>query len=565
MREVLARPRLGLLISLALLPYLGACGPAGQAAEPASQRFVFVDATLPSGLRFQHDAGISEQRQLPETMGAGAALFDAEGDGDLDLYFVQSGPLPLTPGRAEAAPNELWLNDGSAHFEDSTAASGDAAHRGYGMGVCVGDCNGDGLDDLYVTNLGPDVLLSNAGEASFTDVTASAGISDERWTAGATFFDADQDGDLDLYVTAYLELDLMQPLYCGEHRPGWRSYCHPDAYPGLQDRYWRNLGDGRFEEATAEAGLADSRGKGLGVIAGDFNDDQHLDLYVANDSVENRMWLGDGRGHFSDGTLLSGTGVSGMGMTEAGMGLASGDVDGDGRRDLYVTNFDDESNTLYRNDGDGLFTDITARAGLEASSRLPVGFGTLLCDLDDDGNLDIAVVNGHIIHNIQLYHDGKTWAQHPLLFAGDGKGGFSDVSAQSGDLCARPLVGRGLYSGDLDGDGDLDLVLTECDGPARLMLNSGSAPEAVVLTGLPRNTQVSFQLADGRDLLREAGPQPSYFGSSSSEVRCAGGEVVGLSFRLPGATTLVQHRAKLAAGRYGVQLSSSEAKLVLLD
>lgn len=534
----------------------------GASSESASARFRFVDTTASTGLSFRHDAGLSAERQLPETMGAGAAIFDADEDGDLDLYFVQSGPLPMEPARDDVAPNELWLNDGGGSFRDHTSQSGAAAHRGYGMGVCVGDANGDGHDDLYVTNLGRDVLLSGDGAASFNDITASSGVDEARWTAGATFFDADADGDLDLYVTAYLEVDLHDPLHCGEHREGWRSYCHPDAYPGLRDRFWRNLGDGRFEDATLEAGFHDSAGKGLGVVASDLDGDHDLDLYVANDSVENRLWFNDGGGHFDDGTLLSGAGVNGMGMTEAGMGLATGDVDGDGRVDIYVTNFDDESNTLYRNDGDGLFTDVTARAGLEASSRLPVGFGTVLADLDDDGCLDIAVANGHIIHNIELYHDGKSWAQLPLCFAGDGAGRFEDVSAASGDLCKSAIVGRGLYAGDLDGDGDVDLVLTECNGPARLFENSGECASSVEILGLPQGTQVLFELEDGRSLLREAGPQPSYFGSSAPGVRCGAGGVRALRVSLPGAAQPLALDGLVAPGRYRVRITGATIELV---
>ncbi|MCB9916331.1 MAG: VCBS repeat-containing protein [Planctomycetes bacterium] len=564
-RPVTARAAAAVLVGLA------ACG--GEAPAPvvrpvpaptsasADDDLRFVDVTERSGLTFRHDAGISEERQLPETMGAGAALFDADEDGDLDLYLVQSGPLPLAPERAGAPPNELWLNEGGLRFRDATAASGAAAHRGYGMGVAVGDVDGDAHDDLYVTNLGPDVLLVGDGAARFADATAAAGLGDERWTAGAVFFDPDADGDLDLYVTAYLEVDLAHPLYCGERRPGWRSYCHPDAYPGLADRYWRNDGRGRFHEASAEAGFHDTAGKGLGAIAGDFDDDGDLDLYVANDSVENRFWFGDGRGGFEDGTLLTGTGVNAMGMTEAGMGLASGDVDGDGRLDLYVTNFDDESNTLYRNDGDGLFTDVTARAGLEGSSRLPVGFGAVMADLDDDGDLDLAVTNGHIIHNIHLYHDGKTWAQLGLCYAGDGAGGFRDVSRESGDLCARPRVGRGLYDGDLDGDGDLDLLVTECNGAARVFENPGATPARVELEGLPRGTRVTFELADGRRLVREAGPQPSYFGSTAPAVRCPLPGVRALAVRVPGEAATRRVEGALGAGRYRARLSGADVVL----
>jgi hypothetical protein len=540
-REAVGRARTAHapLAPLAVAALLAACGPRpGEEPAPTSDPagLAFRDVTGASGLRFVHDAGLSPEKQLPETMGAGVALLDADGDGDLDLYLVQSGPLPLTPDRAGAPPNELWRNDGAGNFTDATAESGDAAHRGYGMGVAAGDVNGDGHTDLYVTNLGPDALLVGDGRGGFRDATAGSGLGDERWTVGATFFDADGDGDLDLYVTAYLDLDLHDPAFCGRREPGWRSYCHPDHYPGLQDRFYLGNGDGTFTDATLAAGLGDSAGKGLGAVAFDADEDGDLDLYVANDSVENRLWENLGDGTFRDGTLLSGTGVNELGMTEAGMGLVADDLDGDGDTDLHVTNFDDESNTLYRNDGDLLFRDATVAAGLEAPTRLPVGFGVVAADLDDDGDLDLAVANGHIIDNIHLYHDGKSWAQRMALFENLGGGRFRDATAEAGDLGREPAVGRGLVAGDLDGDGDLDLVLTSCAGPARVYRNEGAAPGATQLVGLPPGSRVRARLADGRLVDRRAGPGVSYASSGSPGVHLdpAAASAGTLELRLPG-------------------------------
>lgn len=535
----------------------------------------FVEVSRESGLVFLHDAGLTAEKRLAETMGAGAVLADLSGDGHLDAYLVQSGPLPIFP-RDKSLTNRLYFNDGRGLFQDETSRSGAAAHDGYGMGATAGDIDLDGDLDLFVTNFGPDLLLLNDGTGTFADRTLHSGLGDPRWTAGAIFFDGDGDGDQDLYVTAYVDEDLSNPPWCGRREDGWRSACHPDTFAGLPDRYWRNQGDGLFEDATESAGLntlAGHHGKGLGVIAVDVDGDLDLDLYVANDSVENRLWLNRGDGRFDDGTLLSGTGVNQRGLTEAGMGLAAGDVDDDGDPDLFVTNFDDESNTLYRNDGDGLFADVTAQAGLDAASRLPVGFGTFMGDLDGDGQLDVAVTNGHIIANIHLYHDGKRHGQRALVFGGLGAGRFADVSAAAGELTAGPRVGRGLYGGDLDGDGDLDLLLTNCGGPAQLYRNQGGPggqPKGpgLVLAGVPRGSQLKLLLVSGRTVHRFATGAPSYFGMSSPKVHVGLGTdaLAQAELLLPdGQRQTVAFTPPLRGGHYEMQSIAGQLQFVSLS
>ncbi len=530
---------------------LAPAAPASATPGPADPRGWFRDVSASSGLVFVHDMGMTEERHLPETMGAGAALVDLDGDDDLDAYLLQGGPFPPgapVPGGGPRPVDRLFLGDGRGRFEEASARSGAAAHDAYAMGCAAGDADGDGDIDLYVTAFGPDVLLLNDGQARFSDGTAAAGLFDDRWTTACTFFDPDADGDQDLFVTGYVDVDVTRPLWCGERKPGWRSYCHPDAYAGLPPRFWRNAGGGRFTDATRAAGLerpANDPGKGLGAIALDVEGDGDLDLYVANDSVENKLWLGRGDGTFEDGTLLSGTGVDGTGRSEAGMGLATGDVDGDLDLEIFVTNFDDESNTLYRNDGDALFTDVTMPAGLDAPSRLMVGFGTVLADFDNDGDLDLAVANGHIIDNIRLYNDGKRWKQPAQLFANDGHGRFADETARAGDLSREPLVGRGLYSGDVDGDGDPDLLLTQCGGRALLLANDGppggALSASVRLSGLQPGTRVLALADDGRRLLREAGTQTSYFGACAPDVLLglSGAALVELRLRPPGRPEVV--------------------------
>jgi hypothetical protein len=414
------------------------------------------------------------------------------------------------------------------------------------MGIACGDANGDGHVDFYLTNLGPDVLLFGDGKARFRDVTAQSGITGDEWTTGAAFLDADDDGDLDLFVATYVAIDLAHPLWCGERKPGWRSYCHPDAYPGLEDHFWKNKGDGTFVEATKEAGLSDPNGKGLCVAASDLDMDGRLDLYVANDSTENRFYRGKGDGTFVDSTLLTGTGADRYGRTEASMGVAIGDVDGNGKPDLFVTGFDDESDTLYINQSDCVrllepgmiivsthgppppehdcrFDDRTVQCGLEAATMLPVGFGCVLEDFDLDGDLDLAITNGHIIDNIRLYHDGKTHAQAALLFKNDGKGHFTEIDG--GSLTSTAFVGRGLYSGDLDGNGVPDLVLTQNGGPARVFLAPQPGVPSLTLRGLPLGTFVSVARAGKHGTLVDppilSGLQSSYLGQSADDIYLA--------------------------------------------
>ncbi len=527
----------------------------GDASAPAP--IAFEDVTAACGIDFVHDTGITREKHLPETMGGGLALFDADEDGDLDAYFVQSGPLPLPGGKpdrfaypagAKRPTNRLYANDGRGRFSDVTANSGDAALARYGQGVAVGDANGDGHEDLYLTVLGDDVLLRGDGRARFRDVTAESGIVEPRWTTGAAFFDAEDDGDLDLFVTSYVVIDLADAPWCGERKEGWRSYCHPDRFAGDEDRFWVNRGDGTFEDRTKEAGFSDPNGKGLCVLASDVDGDGRVDLYVANDSTENRLYRNLGGGKFEDATLLSGTGVDRYGRTEASMGIACGDVDGDQDLDFFVTGFDDESDTLYVNQGGIVFEDRTVQAGLELATRLPVGFGCVLEDFDADEDLDLAIANGHIIDNIALYHDGKTHAQHALVYRGDGAGRFTNVSSEPSVAIAREaLVGRSLCAGDLDGDGKADLVLTQCGGAPRVYRNA-STNHGLSIAGLPLGARV--ELLGALDIVlgvREAIAAPSYFGASARDPRFGlrtGDLAHGLRVRVPGGAWQVLKLAK---------------------
>ncbi len=582
--RVVRGPTLALVLTVA-----GGLGcsrdPAGEqstsSARPAANSIAFEDVSATCGIDFVHDAGATPEKNLPETMGGGVALFDADEDGDLDVYCVQSGPLPepggapdrfVYPAGAARPTNRLFANDGHAHFRDVTAQSGDGAVARYGMGVAVGDANGDGHDDLYLTVLGDDVLLRGDGRAHFRDVTRASGIDEPRWTTGVTFFDADEDGDLDLFVTSYVVIDLADPPWCGEHKDGWRSVCHPDHFPGGEDRFWRNRGDGTFEDATSAAGFSDPNGKGLCVAASDFDGDGRVDLYVANDSTENRLYQNVGGGRFVDATLISGTGVDRYGRTEASMGVAIGDADGDGNLDLFVTGFDDESDTLYTNQGGMVFEDRTVQAGLELATREPVGFGCVFEDLDADGALDLAIVNGHIIDNIALYNDSKTYAQHALVYRGTSGGRFTNVTGEPRVAIGRDaLVGRSIVAGDLDGDGRSDLVVTQCGGAPRVFRNI-SARRALTLSGLPYGARVELLGAQDAVLgVREAAPAPSYLSSGARDTLFgvpAGREPEALRMRAVGGEPQTirfdaQRRAELTAGGHVRVLRDASGRFAL--
>ena len=448
-------------------------------AQDSGTRFVEVAAD--AGLDFRHVHGGSGEHYMAETMGAGGGFLDADGDGRLDIYLVQSGPLP---GFGDPTPlsNRLYLGAGDGRFRDATSGSG-AGDSGYGMAACFGDVDNDGLTDVYVTNFGPDVLLRNLGPTPeggvrFQDVSAAAGVRNFAWGMSCAFADYDRDGCLDLYVVNYVDFALDNHHRCGTREiPG---YCHPDSYHGVPDVLYRNrcvTGEIAFEDVTATAGVRDDdpdQSKGLGVLWTDVDDDGFPDLYVANDSTRNFLYRNLGDGRFRDDSLISGLAFNEQGRTEAGMGVAAGDVDGDGRLDFLVTNLDFETNTFYRGLGAGMFEDATARVGLAGPSLLKVGFGVALADTDNDGDLDLLVANGHIIDNIALINSNLSYPQPDQWFENRG-GRFVEASVSAGAYFGTAGVSRGLATGDIDDDGDLDVLITECDGPARLLRNEPAA------------------------------------------------------------------------------------------
>ena len=456
---------------------------AGAGAAAAASPITFTDAAIAAGIDFLHVNGASGRKNYIETMGSGACWLDYDGDGDIDLYLVNSGALPgwVAPAAGPPPANHLYRNEGGGRFRDVTAEAG-VPGAGYGMGCTAGDIDNDGDVDLYVTNFGPNILYRNEGGGRFRDVTAEAGVGDPRWSASAAFADIDNDGDLDLYVTNYIDFTLDNNKFCGEGSPPVRTYCHPDEYNGVPDSLYRNKGDGRFEDISAAAGIADPIGKGLGVVFTDINDDGWQDIYVANDKTINFLYLNRRDGTFKDISVTSGTGFSESGLAQAGMGTDAADIDGDGRMDLVVTNLDYETNELYVNNGDLTFTNATFRAGLGEPCFLCVGFGTAFLDYDNDGDEDLLVINGHIIDNIALFRDELTYAQPPTMLSNDGKGRFKDVTGILGKDFTAPEVGRGLAVGDYDDDGDLDLLVSNNNRRAKLLRNDGGAAAGHWLT-----------------------------------------------------------------------------------
>jgi enediyne biosynthesis protein E4 len=437
----------------------------------------FEDLAARVGLDFVHVNGATGQFYIPELIGAGAALFDMDNDGDLDLYLLQG--QSLGPGAAADArlTHRLYRNDlvGPAgrtsplRFADVTAESG-LGLVAYGMGVAVGDFDGDGFQDLYVTALGPNALFRNNGDGTFTDVTQTAGVDDPRWSTSAAFLDYDRDGDLDLFVTNYLDFTLANNRQCFD-AAGARDYCSPKAYRPVPDRLFRNDGNGRFTDVTESSGIARAFGNGLGVSTGDYNGDGWLDIYVANDATPNQLWINARNGSFVDEGPLSGAALSAAGNPEGSMGIASGDFNRDGSEDLFVTNIAGETFVLYVNDGQGSFEDARQRAGVARPTAAFTGFGTDWFDYDNDGWPDLFMANGAVNIVERLRGEPFPFHMRNLLFRNLGTGRFEDVSASAGPALQRSEVSRAAVLGDVDNDGGVDVVVTNNNGPVRLLMN----------------------------------------------------------------------------------------------
>ena len=430
----------------------------------------FVDVSLIRGLTFNHENGASGKRYYVETIGSGVCLFDYDNDNDLDIYFCQGSSLPGHKIK-EPLVNKLFRNDGEKWFDVTFSAGvGDTS---YSMGCACGDVDNDGFIDLYVTNFGNDILFRNNGNGTFTDVTDMAGIDNVLWGSSAAFFDMNNDGLLDLYVTNYVDYSLDNNPWCGDRRLNKRDYCKPDFFIGVEDKLYQNQGDWKFVNVSKSNGLDGLRGKGLGVIPADFDYDGDMDLYVANDGVMNHYFVNDGLGFFEENAIFTGTGYNNNGLAEAGMGVDIGDVNGDGWLDIFVTNFTGESNTIYINNKKGFFEDATFISGLEQPSLDYVGFGTKLLDLDHDGWLDLFVVNGHVAANINDIYPVYTYPQKKQIFLNNKGGKFIEIPTSDIGDAGQLSVGRGAAFGDIDNDGDIDIVISNNNDSANLLIRHG--------------------------------------------------------------------------------------------
>lgn len=432
-------------------------------------RVSFTDITSKAGITFKHIAS-ADKRYLVESMSGGLGLFDYDNDGYLDIFFLNCLTVDLfrQGGKTKSA---LYHNNGDGTFTDVTDKSG-LSDVGWGMGVAVGDYNNDGFDDVYVTCLGGNHLFKNNGNGTFSDVTKAAGVSDGRWSTGAAFVDYDHDGYLDLYVANYVEYDLNHLPEFGKDKTcqykGIAVQCGPRGLRGSGDSLFHNNRDGTFADVSKKSGASDPNGYfGMGVICSDFDDDGLIDIFVANDSTPNLLYHNNGDGTFKEIGFVSGTALSENGSEQGSMGAAVGDYDHDGRFDLFITNFVDDYDTLYHNDGNNFFTDVAYKSNVAAVSMPYVRWGTKFFDYDNDGWVDLFVACGHVYPQLEHYRQRK------LLHHNNRNGTFSEVAEQSGAPLTQERAGRGVAFGDIDNDGDVDIAINDLDGPPQVLRNDG--------------------------------------------------------------------------------------------
>jgi hypothetical protein len=446
-----------------------ACLLAGQGTKPSPPSpVVFTDVTAKAGIRFVHNAGRTGKKYLPETLGAGCAFFDADGDGWQDILLING--MDFTPKGRRSLP-ALYRNNHDGTFTDVTAGSGLDVEM-YGMGVAIGDYDNDGRDDVYITALGGDHLFHNEGNGKFRDVTGDAGIKNDSFGASAAWLDYDRDGKLDLFVANYVQWSPKNDLWCSLDG-ATKSYCTPESYKGAPSRLYHNLGGGKFEEVAQRAGVGDPTSKSLGVTVLDYNGDGWPDIFVANDTQPNKLYRNLKNGTFKEEGMSAGVAYGEDGVARGAMGADAGDYDRSGRPHLLVGNFSNQMLGLYHNEGSGLFVDEAPLSAVGRASLLSLTFGVFFFDYDLDGHPDIFAANGHIEDQIGRVQPRIGYREAPLLFRNLGNHKFDNVSGQMGADFARPMVARGAAYADFDQDGDLDILVSTNNGPAYLFRNDG--------------------------------------------------------------------------------------------
>ena len=514
-------------MSRMLLATLGVCGailagsdalPKAQSPKPRPDQVRFSDVTAAAGIRFRHNSGAYGKKYLPETIGSGAAFLDIDNDGWQDVLLVNSTNWPGRKGTASFPA--LYRNNGNGTFKDMTRQAGLAVEM-YGLGVAAADYDNDGNIDIYLTALGANRLFRNLGGGKFADVTARAGVGDPGFSTSAAWFDYDLDGRLDLFVANYVEWTIGADLFCtldGRNK----SYCTPESYKGQSSTLYRNKGDGAFENVTRKAGLYDPASKALGVALIDHNSDGRMDLFVANDTQPNRLYQNNGNGTFTDVGMTAGVAFNEAGVARAGMGVDAADYDGSGRQGLLIGNFSNEMMALYSNEGTGLFIDDAPTSTVGKASLLTLTFACFFFDVDLDGRLDIFAANGHVSDDISTVQPKVTYAQRPHLFRNLGAKKFEAISARLGPAFQQAVVGRGAAYADVDNDGDLDLLTTSNNGPARLLRNDGGNDNGllrVVTIGSASNrngigAKVRLTLDNGKTLWSMVKTGSSYLSQS---------------------------------------------------
>jgi enediyne biosynthesis protein E4 len=445
----------------------------------ASPPVRYTDVTAATQIDFHLENSPTSLKYLPETMGGGVALLDYDNDGRLDIFFVNGAKIddPMPKGRLPDKSerkywNRMYRQNADGTFTDTTEKAGltGQAQAKYGMGVASADYNNDGFADLYVTNYGANTLYKNNGDGTFLDVTAAAGVQASGWSTSVGFFDYDNDGDLDLFVCRYLKWSFEMDRYCGDKSPGGRAYCHPDNFEPITNILYRNNGDGSFTDVSQAAGIAHPEGKSLGLAFADYDNDGWMDIYVANDSVQCFLFHNNGDGTFKETSLLAGVGFNEDGMTFAGMGVDFSDYNNDGRPDIIVTDLSHQRYMLFQNNGDGIFAEVTNPSGLGRETLAYSGWSTRFIDYDNDGWKDLFVAQGHVMDNIEKTNPQVKYLQPPLLLRND-KGRF--LRADGGAPFQSPWAGRGAVFGDIDNDGDLDIVVTNVGQKAYVLRNDG--------------------------------------------------------------------------------------------